>query len=125
MARKRICTLPVDELDLEFEDGKIITLRFDVEAMINFYDFDDGVASIIEEKSIPKLCAKIIYIGAKNQTTGFTYDDALKITSNLSPITITEIINEFNESMGNAKNGIQSEQQKKLMEDFLIKMFSK
>lgn len=119
MSKKKINVKPVSELELQFEDGNIVTLRFDVKALLNFNDFEDGLTGFIKDASLPTMCSKVIYIGAKSLDDNFTYEDALKITAELDPCTITEIINEFNESMGTSKNELQGEYQKKLMEQFV------
>jgi hypothetical protein len=119
MARKTINVKPVTELELQFEDGKSLTLRFDVQALLNFNDLEGGLTGAIKEKSIPIMCSKVVYIGAKAVDENFTYEEAVKITSELDPSTIVDIINEFNESMGTTKNEVQSEAQKKLMKEFI------
>lgn len=119
MARKTINVKPVSELELQFEDGKSLVLRFDTQALLNFNELEGGLTGFIKEKSIPVMCSKVVYIGAKATDGNFTYEEALKITSELDPGTIMEIINEFNESMGTSKNEVQSELQKKLMAEFV------
>ncbi|MDF2609046.1 MAG: hypothetical protein K0R92_520 [Lachnospiraceae bacterium] len=116
--KKRINVQPVTEIELVFEDGSSLDIKFDAEAISNFNELDGGITAFIKEDKLPERCAKIIYVGARSYKQDFTLDEARKITSELSPITITEIVSEFNESMGAAKNGVQSEMQKKLMEDF-------
>jgi hypothetical protein len=116
--KKKINALPVTELELLFEDGNSLELKFDAEAVSNFSELDGGLTAYIKEDKYPERCAKIVYIGAKAKKPDFTLEEARVIVSELSPITITEIMNEFNESMGASKNGVQSELQKKLMEDF-------
>lgn len=122
MGKKIINVKPVSEIELQFEDGKSLTLRFDVKALLNFNDLDDGLNGFIKDNSLPIMCSKIIYIGAKSVDNDFTYDEAYKITSQLDPSTITTIINEFNESMGTVKSEVQDEAQKKFMTEFLNKI---
>lgn len=124
MARKRINALEVEEIELAFRD-KIIVLRFDMESITNFEDLEGGYSGLINSKSKTIQCAKIIYAGAKNNNDNFTYEEALNIVSALSPRTITEILQEWGDSMIDAKKAGQSELQKKLMSDFLEKMFKK
>lgn len=124
MARKRINALEVEEIELAFRD-KIIVLRFDMESITNFADLEGGYSGLINSKSKTIQCAKIIYAGAKNNNDNFTYEEALNIVSALSPRTITEILQEWGDSMIDANKAGQSELQKKLMSDFLEKMFKK
>lgn len=107
------------ELELQFQDGKIINLRFDVSSLLNFNNLDGGLENFFKDASIPEMCAKIVYITGANHNDGLTIDESRKIVSNMDPLTITEIINEFSESMGMAKNELQGELQKKLMTQFL------
>ena len=124
MARKRINALEVEEIELSFRD-KIIVLRFDMESITNFEDLEGGYIELINSKSKSVQCAKIIYAGAKNNNDNFTYENALNIVSALSPRTITEILQEWGDSMIDANKVGQNEMQKKLMSDFLEKMFKK
>jgi hypothetical protein len=117
--KKIINVKPVTELELQFEDGKVICVVFDTEAVFNLTELDGGINSFMSEKSLPERCAKIIYAGAKTKQNEFTIEDARALVCELSPVTITEIMNEFNENMGVAKNEVQSELQKKLMKQFL------
>jgi hypothetical protein len=122
---KKCCVKPVQSLELEFEDGKSLLLTFDMEALYHFYDIGEGISEIIEEKSVPKMCAKIIFASAVYNQPDFTLDQAIALVSNMSPVTITEIINEFTESMGSTKNEVQKELSKKMMEIFLEKLAKK
>lgn len=119
MAKKTINVKPVSEIELQFEDGKSLTLRFDVKALVNFNDLKGGLTGFIKEKSLPTMCAKIIYIGAKAIDDNFTYEEAIKITSELDPGTVLAIINDFSESMGTLNNGGQNEVIKKYMEEMV------
>ena len=46
MAKKTINVKPVSEIELQFEDGKSLTLRFDVKALVNFNDLKGGLTGI-------------------------------------------------------------------------------
>ena len=122
MAKKIINVKPATEIELQFEEGRSLTLKFDVKALLNFNDLEDGLNGFVKEKSLPIMCAKVIYVGAKANDENFTYDEALKITSELDPGTITDIINEFSDSMGSSKNEVKSEHQKKLTMEFFEKI---
>ena len=124
MAKKRINALEVEDIELAFRD-KVIVLRFDMESITNFEDLEGGYVGFIKDKSRSIQCAKIIYIGAKNNNDDFTYEDALNIVSVVLPSTLTEIEEEFINSMIDANKVGQNEIQKKLMSDFLEKMFKK
>jgi hypothetical protein len=109
----------VNELELKFEDGKSLTLKFDVQALSHILDFKGGLEEFIKDPSTPEVCAKLLYIGAVSNNVEFTVEEARKVVSNLDPATITTIINEFNESMGAGTNEVNKELQKKMMALFL------
>lgn len=119
MARKVISVKPVTELELQFEDGKSLCVVFDTEAFMNLSELDGGLTGFSSEKSLPEQCAKIIYAGAKSRNKNFTLEDSRALVSNMDIASITDVINEFSESVGMTKNGVQGELQKKLMEQFI------
>lgn len=123
--RKKIACQEIEEIDLEFKNGEIITLRFDADAAIALSNLDGGLTSLFKEGiSIPDICAKIIYAGAVSNNNDMTYEKAREVVSNLSMNTITEIISAFNEEMGIANNEINQEYQKKTMAQ-LLQMIAK
>jgi hypothetical protein len=120
--KKIINVKPVTEIELKFEDGSSLDICFDAEAVSNFSELEGGLTAFIKEDSMPERCAKIIFIGARSKKSDFTLEAARAIVANMAPTTITEIVLEFNESMGAASNEVQSELQKKLMEQYLEKI---
>lgn len=122
--KKSINVKPVTELELQFEDGKVIHVVFDTETFSNFNDLEGGLLGLAGETSLSEQCAKIIYAGAKSRNQGFTLEDSRMLVSNMDIASVTEVINEFSESAGMVKNGVQSELQKKLMEQF-VQMIAK
>lgn len=110
--KKVINVKPLNEIELQFEDGKSLTLKFDCEALLRFNDI---AKDFYKDKSIPEICAKVVYIGAKT----ITLEEARAIVANLDPGSIMEIVSEFNESMGVSLKGAQKEYAKKLMAQFL------
>ena len=120
--KKTFNVKPVTEIELKFENGESLDIVFDIEAISNFTDLDGGLTTFINEDKLPERCAKIIYIGAKARRQEFTLEEARILVSNMDTVTITDIMNEFNESMGASKNGVQSELTKKLMAQYLDKI---
>jgi hypothetical protein len=110
--KKVINVKPLTEIELQFEDGKCLSLIFDVEALLRFNNIAED---FYKDTSTPEICAKIVYIGAKT----ITIEESRAIVSSLDPGTIIEIITEFNESMGVAQNGVQKEYAKKMIAQFL------
>jgi len=123
--RKDINVKPVTELVLNFEDGKSITLIFDMRSLLNINDLEGGIAALFKDSSLtglcalPELCAKVIYIGAKEEQKDFTLEEARILVSNMDLMSINEVMSEFNMSMGVVNNEVQGETQKKLMMQFL------
>lgn len=115
--KKTINVRPITEIELVFEDGKSLQLKYDVKALLFFNDVADG---LFQDPSIPEICAKVVYIGAASNTEGFTIEEARTIVSNLDPETITVIIDEFTKGMGLQSNEVSKELQKKLMDRFLL-----
>lgn len=124
MARKVINVKPPTELELQFEDGRSLLVVFDTEAYMNLSELGGGLTGFASEKSLPEQCAKIIYSGATSRNRDFTIEESRVLVSNMDISSITDIINEFSESVGMTKNGVQSELQKKLMEQF-VQMITK
>jgi hypothetical protein len=120
--KKTISVKPVTEIELQFEDGNSLDIRFDAEAISNFSELDGGLTAFINEDKLPERCAKIIFVGARARRADFTLEEARAVVSTMAPTTITEIVFEFNESMGATSNGVQSELQKKLMAQYLEKI---
>jgi hypothetical protein len=120
--KKTFSVKPVNEVELRFEDGKSIILMFDVNSLMNFSEIDGGINSILKEKSISELCAKIIFAAGAHYNEGFDLQEARRIVSELDIQTVTDIINEFNQSVGVTQNEVQTELQKKLMAQFLTNL---
>jgi len=120
--KKIINVKPITELELQFEDGKSLTLRFDVEALMHFNEMDGGMSAFIGEKSMSEICAQIIFVGGASNNQDLDINEARKIVSNMDIGTITAIINEFTEGMGTAQSEVQKELQKKLMSQWLDKI---
>jgi len=119
--KKKITVKPITELELCFEDGKIIELVFNMEALMRFTEVGEITdISKLTKTSLPELCSKIIYAGAIVKDDSFTLDEARKIVSNLDAGTVTEIIQEFTGNMDTGEN--KAELQKNLMREFLLNM---
>lgn len=118
MRKKSVNVKEPTELELKFEDGKSLTLLFDVEALLKFNDLPGGLAAFVNEQSIPERCAMVLYIGNKD----LEIDEARKLVSNMDPGSITEIMLEFTTSMGATNNQMLQELQKKTMQEFMVKM---
>jgi hypothetical protein len=115
--KKNLNVEEATELDLQFKDGTILTLAFNVRALSFINDKAIGGAKgFLNCKSIPEYCAKIIYITAKSAGNEITVEKARELTSTLKPTIISEIYREFQESNG---ADTSEEAQKKILGDLL------
>jgi len=118
--KKIIACRPVNEIELVLQGGESVSLRFDIEALMEFNNLDGGLVSLLEKDlSLTDMCIKIVYTSAHGS---LDIEKAKEIVSNLSPLTITEIINEFNESMGATNKEMNGDFAKKMMAQFLQKI---
>ena len=114
--KKTIQCKPVDEIDLVFESGEVITLRFDTESWMYLQEIQIDLSEVFEGKfSITEQCAMVIYAGSHGSVE---LEKARQLVSNLNLATIQEIINEFGGSYGKE---ISDDQIKKVMAQFLSK----
>jgi hypothetical protein len=114
--KKSINVKPVTELELQFEDGKVICVVIDTKAFFNLGALKDEGLEFSEADPLPEQCAKMVYAGAKSKQPDVTYEEVRAMVSDWSMGTITDIIFEFADGATSTKNGVQSELQKKLME---------
>ena len=121
MARKVIACKPAPEIELEFNGGERILLRLDVQALMEIQGIDGGIDNIIG-KSVPEMCAAIIFGAGVNNNDNFTYERAREITCQLSYETISEIYTEFVEAMTTGYKEGREEIAKKAMAQYLNKI---
>jgi hypothetical protein len=120
MINKNISVEEATEVSLKFKDGKIIKLAFNARALSYLNDQKiGGLKGLMSQKSIAEYCAKIIYVTAKSAGNAITIEEAKKITSEMKPITVNEIIAEFQESWGGA---VTEEDKKKLLAEMMETM---
>jgi hypothetical protein len=120
--RKTINVKEPTELELKFEDGKSLILKFDMEALSNFYEMPEGLNGFIHEESMVERCAMIVYISGLAQDNELTMEKSRAIVANMDPASITDVVTEFMLSMGGSNNELIKELQKKTMQEFLQKL---
>lgn len=113
--RKVIECKPVSEVELRFNGGESILLRFDVEALITLQEIEGDLKAAMK-KSPAELCVSILYAGAVGHNEGMTKERARELVCQMGIETITAIIDEFTESLGAGGN---EETQKKLIAQLL------
>lgn len=114
---KKIVCMPAPEIEIEC-GGESILLRFDVLSIAEMQSAPGGIETLMS-LSIPEMAAAIVYYSGKNCNKDFTLEKARSMVAHMNVANITEIIEEYSEAMGVAKNAEQSEYSKKLMAQFL------
>ena len=117
MARKVMQCKSAPEIELCFDGGEVILLRFDIRCLVNIQEFKGGLAKFVKQ-STAEMAASIIYAAGKDINDDFDEEKARAIISNMSIDNITEIIKTFEESIGSTGN---EEEAKKLMAQLLGK----
>lgn len=121
MARKKISCKPTPEIELEFEGGESILLRFDISALMVIQEMEGGLNNLMS-KSIPEICAAVMYGAGKEHNENFTLEKAREIVSNLSVSVISEIYQEFSDAMYTADKEQRDEMAKKAMAQYLDRL---
>lgn len=118
--RKVIHCRPAPEIELEFEGGESISLRFDMRAVMIFQDCGDGIDDVIKGNvTEADICARIIYAGSHESVS---LEEAKALVCALDMETTTEIMNAFIESMGIIGDAEKEKAAKKLMAQYLARV---
>lgn len=115
---------PPTEIELVFEDGYKIDLRFDARATYHLTT-DFSLNDLVENPSITEMCAIIIYCASVENNKDMTVDKARELVCTMDIETITSIILDFEESSGVSKKEQLKELQKKTMENFVLNLYKK
>lgn len=121
MARKVISCKPTPEIELAFEGGEAILLRFDISALMAIQEMDGGLNNLMS-KSVPEICAVIMYGAGKEHNENFTLEKAREIVSNLSVSVIAEIYEEFTDAMYASNKEQKEDLAKKMMAQYLDRL---
>lgn len=113
---------PATEIELVFQDGKTIKVVFDARAMYHFNDFENGIQSLADDVSQPEVCAKLLYVGCVENSKDMSIEKARELVCQLDIETISNVIIDFQESMGVIQNEMFKEAQKKTMEEYVMKL---
>lgn len=118
MARKVINCAPVTEIEIITAEGDSTLLRFDI-LMLQELQTEAGSLTEAAKKGIGELAALVLYAGGKNQDETMTLEKAQRMVVCMPPQNVTDIVNEFSESMGALGKEEQMELAKKAMAQFL------
>lgn len=113
---KRYKVTPVETIELEFEDGHIIAMRFSMKAMAY-------LGEMLKTRKIamvgPEFYSALIYAGCKAVDEDFTIDeaDALYVTLNDSqPEALNGIFSAYCESVGIDEDEIKKKAMKAILQ---------
>lgn len=117
MAKKVMTCKAAPEIELQFDGGESILLRFDIRCLVNMQEVEGGLKEFMK-KGIAEMAAAIVYAAGKDINDNFDEEKARAIISNMSIDNITEIVKTFEESIGSTGN---EEEAKKIMAQLLGK----
>lgn len=117
MAKKIMACKAAPEIELCFDGGESILLRFDIRCLMNIQELEGGLGEFMK-KNVAEMAAGIVYAAGKgiNGDKDFTEEKARALISGMSLGDLLDIIKTFEESIGETKN---DENAKKLMAQFL------
>lgn len=114
MAKKIMTCKAAPEIELCFDGGEAILLRFDIRCLSNIQELDGGLAGFLK-KGIAEMAASIVYAAGKDINEDFDENKARELIANMSIDNITEIVKTFEESVGSSSE----EETKKLIAQLL------
>lgn len=117
MAKKVMTCKAAPEIELQFDGGESILLRFDIRCLVNMQEVEGGLKEFMK-KGIAEMAAAIVYAAGKDINDDYNEEKAREIVSNMSIQNITEIVKTFEESVGTAGG---DEETKKLIAQILGK----
>lgn len=121
---KKINILPLEDIELCFDNDKVITLNFGMKSLMYLSELGLDEADVMSTTyggSIAELCASIVYAGAKAKNEDFTMEEANNVVACLNLDNAQMIIELFGESLGEKAKEQQREMLKNLTSQFLAK----
>lgn len=115
MAKKTMVCKTAPEIELCFDGGEAILLRFDIRCLLALQESEGGLTEFVK-KGIAETAAMIVYAAGKDINENYDESKAREIVSNMNLENLIEIANTFSESMGSYA---EDENVKKLMAQFL------
>ena len=117
MAKKIMTCKAAPEIELCFDGGEAILLRFDIRCLLALQELDGGLTELAKS-GIVESSVKIVYAAGKDINENFDELKAREIISNMSLENIVEIMDTFSDSLGKYT---EDESTKKLIAQFLKK----
>lgn len=116
MAKKIMTCKAAPEIELCFDGGESILLRFDIRCLCNLQELEGGLAAFVK-KGTAEVAASIVYAAGKDINDDYSMEKARAITSGMSLDNIVEIIKTFEESIGSS--GASEDDVKKMVAQLL------
>ena len=101
MAKKIMTCKAAPEIELQFDGGEAILLRFDIRCLTNLQELDGGLRELLN-KGIAEMAAAIVYAAGKDINDNYDDIRAREIVSNMSIENVTEIVHTFEDSLGSS-----------------------
>ena len=117
MARKTMACKEAPEIELQFDGGEAILLRFDIRCLVNLQESDGGMKNFVK-KNVVEMASEIIYAAGKDINDNFDKERACALVASMSLDNILEIIKTFEDSVGATGS---DEESKKLVAQILAK----
>ena len=118
MAKKIMTCKVAPEIELTFEGGEAILLRFDIRCLCNIQELEGGLAAFVKQ-GVAESAASIVYAAGKGINDDFDENRARAIVSDMSLENVLEIVKTFEESLGQTAQGGNDEQTKKILAQLL------
>lgn len=115
MAKKIMTCKAAPEIELQFDGGESVLLRFDIRCLAAIQELEGGLKDFLNNP-LPEMAAIIVYGAGKDINENFDEQKARGIVSGMSIQNITDIINTFQESVG---QNASDEESKKLLAQIL------
>lgn len=118
MAKKIMTCKAAPEIELCFDGGESILLRFDIRCLCNIQELEGGLAAFVKQ-GVAESAASIVYAAGKGINDDFDEEKAKAIVSEMSLENVLEIVRTFEESIGSAANGANETEVKKMVAQLL------
>lgn len=120
MAKKIMTCKAAPEIELQFDGGVFVLLRFDIRCLVNIQELEGGLKAFVK-KGVAEMAAGIVYAAGKDINEDFDEKKANAIVSEMSLENVLEIVKTFEESIGSTASGASEEEVKKMVAQLLEK----
>lgn len=121
MAKRILCCYDAPEVELQFDGGESLTLRFDMRCIAKLREMgclDELIEGSMTEADV---CAEVICAGAESAGYEIEIERAKYLTMSMSVDVVADIFEEFTKSMGICSKEEKEALAKKVMAQFAAK----